>query len=249
MSKSAIDAPRQNAWLVDPRELTIVGLDTPDGAEHPLYDDRVALPLDPIFVAGIRKFGILQAVKVRKDGDRLLVVAGRQRVRAARAFTDVRVPVMLERGDDAHVQDAGIAENEHRVNDTHEVKVAKLQRYLRSGRTEHEAAIAFKVTPETVRNWLTFAEAAPEVKAAVAAGEMSATEATRIARKPRAEQKAALPRPGKKQIKALTKADALLPLEGEPGFEAGFCAALKWVLGELQTTDVAGLARCLETSK
>jgi ParB family chromosome partitioning protein len=258
MSKSAIDAPRLNAWAVSPSDLVIVGLDTHNGPEHPLYDERVLLPVPDAFVADIRALGILEPVKVRKNGNLLEVVAGRQRVRAAREVNrtggDLRVPVMLERGDDARMRDVGLSENEHRVNDSHEVKIRKLVRYLASGRTEHEAAVRFGVSGQTIKNWLALAEAGPEVKAAVAAGEITSTEAVKIARKPRETQALAVrtPKPvvpGKRQIKRLTEADALLPLVGEPGFEAGFLAALKWVTGELQTSDIDGLGRCLETGE
>lgn len=100
-------------YMVDPCDVTIIGLDTEDGVEHPLYDERIhtLAPVvapsrdedededDDAAAAGaelvpapltvsVAKFGVrapvlVQAVK-EQDGWHYVVVDGRQRVRAAR---------------------------------------------------------------------------------------------------------------------------------------------------------------------
>lgn len=195
-TKQAFEAKRANLFRFDPNDLVIIGLDTEDGPEHPLYDDRVHLPLDQDFVNEIRALGIIQAVVVRKNGDKAEVVAGRQRVRAAREVNNVRpansewllVPAVVDRGSDDRMRDISLSENEYRVNDTIEVKVKKLERYLASGRTEHEAAQRFKVSVQTIKNWLLLLEAGPEVKQAVEEKKISPTAAIQIAKLPRESQ-------------------------------------------------------------
>lgn len=74
----------------DPFKLFIVGIDarpdgTIDGPEHPRYDPRVKLPIDPDMVASILKYRRnLQPITVSKVGEIAEVDDGRQRVRAAR---------------------------------------------------------------------------------------------------------------------------------------------------------------------
>ncbi len=192
-NKQAFEASRFSGFLMNPNDLVIIGLDTDDGPEHPLFDERSKQPLDPQFVGEIRALGILQAVKVRKNGDKAEVVAGRQRVRAARevnkdACEICLVPVTLDRGSDDRMRDITISENEHRVNDSIEVKLKKLERYLASGRSEQEAAQRFRVSLQTIKNWLTLLEAGPEVTEALQAGTITPSAAVPVAKLPRAKQ-------------------------------------------------------------
>ena len=69
MSKQALEGQRLNAFGMDPDKLTIIGLDTDDGPEHPLYDERVRLPLDESFVKNVKVYGVIEDVIVCKDAD------------------------------------------------------------------------------------------------------------------------------------------------------------------------------------
>lgn len=84
MAKQALEGKRLNAFAMDASDLTIIGLDTKDGPEHPLYDERIFLPIDEAMVRNIRAFGVIEAINVRKNGPNVEVVDGRQRVRHAR---------------------------------------------------------------------------------------------------------------------------------------------------------------------
>jgi ParB/RepB/Spo0J family partition protein len=237
MSKSALDEKRMNGWWVDPAHLTIIGVDTEDGPEHVLYDERNFIPLDSRFIDQIKAYGgIHTPISVRKVGDRIEVVAGRRRVRAARAINAetpgaLLVPCVRVAGDNSRAQDVAASENAQREADTVEVSAKKVVRYIASGRTIHEAALHFNVSDQTIRNWLAFAEAPAAVKA-------EAKSATQVFRPKKAT-------PAKKIVKSLTKDGALIALEGEPGFEDGFRAALRWMLGDTLTSEIAGLERCI----
>jgi ParB family chromosome partitioning protein len=196
MSKSAIDAPRGNTFLMDPEALTIVS----DPA-HPLYDERIHLPLDERMIRSIMKHGVRQAVNVRKNEEAIEVVDGRQRVRHAieanrrlikEGAEPVRIKVMLERGTDADMAGLGVVLNVHRRDDDLMTKAKKAQRLLDLGKTDEEVEIDFGITRQTLRGWQNLLEASPVVQKAVAAGDVSASAAAVIAKLPRADQAAKL---------------------------------------------------------
>lgn len=197
MPKQALEGRRLNAFALDPDHLKIVGIDTEDGPEHPLYDERIGLKVSEALIANVKTFGIIEPVIVAKIDDAVLVVDGRQRVRAARAANEelrsagcepVTVPVMLRRGDDGHLVGVMISANEQRADDELPIKLKKLERLLSIGRSEKEAACVFGVSLQTIKNWLSLLEAGPELKTAVAAGRITPTAATQLAKLPRADQ-------------------------------------------------------------
>jgi ParB family chromosome partitioning protein len=201
MAKQALNAKRLNAFSFDPDDLVIVGLDTTDGPDHPLYDERIKLAVNPALVANIQVYGVIEPVVVAKSDDVVVVVNGRQRVRAARAANEqlrkagcelVSVPVILRRGEDGHLVGVMISANEQRTDDELPQKLKKLERLLALGRSEDEAACAFGVSKQTIKNWLTVAEASPELRKAVISGQLPQTAALQLAQLPRAAQAEAL---------------------------------------------------------
>jgi len=161
-AKQALEGTRLNAFGMNPDDLVVVAWDTEDGPEHPLYDERAQLPVDEALVIDIMAQGVLEAVLVRKNGDEVEVVAGRQRVKCAREANKrlkkegrdlVRVPCMVRKGDDGQMLGVSIAENELRQSDPLTVKAQKLVRYLGAGRSEKEAAVRFGVSLQTITNW------------------------------------------------------------------------------------------------
>lgn len=68
MGGQAYDGKRMQAFLVGADEVVVVGLDTDDGAEHPLYDERVKDPVDEATVQSVMALGVLQPITVRKSG-------------------------------------------------------------------------------------------------------------------------------------------------------------------------------------
>ena len=86
MAKQAIaDAKRLNAFGVDPDHLCVVGIDTKHKeGEHPLWDERIHRKLHEPFIANLMAVGVLEPILVRKNGETLEVIDGRQRVLSAR---------------------------------------------------------------------------------------------------------------------------------------------------------------------
>lgn len=243
--KVAIDAPRGTHFLVDPNELVIIGLDTKDGPNHPLYDVRITRPLAEDRIANFAFYGVLKPVLVRKDGDKLIVIDGRQRVRYARAANKelkkrgeemIRVPVIVKKGDDAHLFGVSRAANLHDGDDLL-TNARNAQRFIDMGRDLAEVATTFGVSASTVRNWIAMLDLAPEVQAQVVAGEIGTVAAVQLASLPAAEQVATV-----NEVKAEAKAsgkrvtsDALAGKAREKAGKVANASTPKAKLGKIET--------------
>jgi len=196
--KQTVDAPTTKLFLMDPDQLTIIGLDTPHKAgDHPLYDERIALPVNPESVQNVVFYGIKQAIIATQDGDKSVVVDGRQRVRWARAANDalrkrgaelLRVPVRFQRGEAGDLLGVLVSCNENRQNDDLMVKIEKAARMLNMGKVEKEIAVAFCVQPQTVRNWMLIYGTIPEVKEAIRLGKLTPSVGIRLGRESQEKQ-------------------------------------------------------------
>lgn len=202
MAKQALDGKRLNAFGMDPDKLTIVGIDTDDGADHPLWDERNQLPIREEMVLNIMALGVKQSVTVRKDGERALVVDGRQRVRhareankrlAAQGEPTVLVPARVERGSDDLMDQVAVSLNEQRQQDPLMAKARRAKRMLdRNGEDVAAVAVAFGVSQQTIRNWQRLLDTSPKVQKAVEAGQLSPTAATKLSGLSREAQEAEL---------------------------------------------------------
>lgn len=184
-----------NAFAVNPNELLLVGLDTEDTDAHPLFDERVLSPLDEAFVRNVALHGVLEPVLVRQNGETLEVVAGRQRVRAAREANirlaeegkePLLVPCIVKKGSDTDLFGIAVSENEIRADDSPTQKAAKANRLIAMLGGEGPASIAqasviFGVSQQTVRNWLALSGLASAVQDMVHRGELTATAAIQLA--------------------------------------------------------------------
>lgn len=186
---------------VDPYALTIIGLDTEDNQEHHLFQERVFLPVDENLVKNIKVYGIQQPVIVRKDGDQMIVIDGRQRTRAARRACDeskeagehpIKVPVRVVMGTDARVTGIMISTNELRQDDSILDKALQASRLLSQLGDIEQVALAFGRTTATIKNWLSLVEADPQIHTCIRAGKLSVTTAIEISRLKREDQRVQL---------------------------------------------------------
>lgn len=256
------------AYSVDPDDLVIVGGDTPD-KKSPLYDERVNLPVNESLVKNIMVYGVLEPVLVRKNAhDDFEVVDGRQRVRAAReanrrlreAGRDaevIRVPIIIKKAEGSQLAGMMVSANEIRQDDTPLAKARKASHLIGLGRTEDEAATIFGVTPQTIGNWLRLLNLTPELLSQVEQGNVSASEASKVAKAPEAVQRkiAAKVEAAPTQKGRPTGATSLVPSKkrirtmietSEVKSNRAAVAALNWVLGLL---DDEGFDRALRESK
>ena len=200
--KTTFEAKRGTLFNFDPDNLVVIGVDTADGPEHELWDERVNLPLDETMILSMMNIGVLEVVIVRKsEGGTPEVVNGRRRVLHARKANKrlktageplITVPAKVERGDEDHMLHVMVATNEIRVDDDVLVKAAKCARMLARNPDVTQAALAFGVSKTTISNWRKLVELPKEVKKAVSAGVLSSAAASKFHGMLRAEQLAEL---------------------------------------------------------
>lgn len=191
---SALDiegASKTDLHMIPPESLIIVGLDTEDGQEHYLYDSRIKLPLNEAMVRNIAFQGVIENVIAVRDGDRILVAAGRQRVRHARAANEqlkkegssvlIRCPVVIKRCTEKATIGIMISENALRRDDGIIEKAEKCGRMIGMGHTEDECALAFGVTKSQIKNWQSLLTVSAPVRKAVESGKIAATAAVQLA--------------------------------------------------------------------
>jgi ParB/RepB/Spo0J family partition protein len=191
------DAARGSHFKLRPDQCTIVGLDTEDGPEHPLWDKRVRLPIDPGMVASIKARGVIQPIRVAVEDGVYYVVAGRQRVRSARVAceqgAEVLIPAIADKmGDVERHAEIATIENAIRRDDSALDKAAEAQRALDREVPIAHVAMRFGVTVATIQNWIALLGLAAPVKKAIEAGTIAPTAAAKLADLPKADQVAAL---------------------------------------------------------
>lgn len=204
-----------STYSLDPiKDTVIIGLDTKDGREHPYYDDRIKLPLKESFVHTVAWLGILEPIIIRRDGEKAVVMAGRQRVRAARLVNDRRrgrvaipddlpeewkarydselpdimIPAVIRRAPDAEAQIVQIVENEARIQDTPLTRAHKMKKMVDAGHSQVLIASAFNCSQASVSMTLQLLDASDSVQKAIEDGVLSATAAQALVDLPLEEQ-------------------------------------------------------------
>ena len=190
-------ASRKDLFCVLPEALTLV-----TDEQHPLYDSRVKNPLDEKLVLNVMHEGIIQPISCKREGDNILVAAGRQRVRAAIEANKrlkaagkelIKVPIVIRQGNEKVMFGIMISENELRRDDDPLTKSDKLVRYQQITQAgDEEAAVVFGVDVQTVKNWQKLKGCVVDVRKAVERGQIPATAAARLSGKASEEQKKAL---------------------------------------------------------
>lgn len=185
---------RADVFRVKPDNLVVVN--TPG---HPLYDERVNLPVDPALVASIIEHGIRQSVTVRRNGSLFEVEDGRQRVKAAieankqlKKDQQILVPVTMSKDNDQQAMKVMIALNEQRVEDTPMVKAAKAKRLLDYGTSKADVAAQFGKPISWLNELLKVLETDDSVQRGVEKGLIAVTAASKLASLSREEQKKAM---------------------------------------------------------
>ncbi|OZI61585.1 ParB/RepB/Spo0J family partition protein [Bordetella genomosp. 11] len=199
MAKNSIEAygaqGKSNVLMFEPGALTIIS----DPA-HPLYDERIHLPLNEAMVLNIMTIGVREPILVWKDpetGD-VIVVDGRQRVAhaleanrrlIARGEPPLQVPGVPQRGDVQRMGDIMISMNEARRSDPPMVRARKMSSFIDRGYTDDRLAVIFACSVSTVRSVLALLECTKPVQEAVDAGRISLTHAKALSKMEPQEQR------------------------------------------------------------
>lgn len=194
-SRDALNAKgKRDAYMFDPEDLVLV---TDEG--HPLYDERVNLPVSESLVLNMLHApdgvpqGVIDPITAARNPETgaVEVVAGRQRVKAAReankrlkkmGMEPIRVPAMIVRVNAHRAMGILISENEHRQDDTPLGRARKAQRYLELGRDEAEIATLFGVSQASIKNLLGLLDAPAAVRHAVEEGKITASAGYKLAK-------------------------------------------------------------------
>lgn len=225
---------KQDVYGMDPDKLVLI-----TDPSDPLYDPRVDWPVDEALAKNIAKFGVLEPIKVRRNGQnadgtaKLEVVFGRQRVKAARMANEIlrsegsatiTVPCMIERGNDAKMFGILLTENELRKGDDAITRAEKAQRYLDMGKTHADVALVMGLSVSGVGFLLKVLDLDVKVQEAIKEGKLPFTTAVNeLGKLGRKEQKKALDE----------LLEAGVSLKGEKGVDA----VRRKVKGEKEKTD------------
>ena len=191
-------AGKTNVLLFNPEDVVLV-----EDEKHPLYDERVHLPVDEALVLNIMYQGVIEPIVVRKNTEngKTEVVVGRQRTKACREANKrlkakgektIMLPATVRRGEDAKLASVMISENEIRQDDSPITRAKKMARLLEMGCTEDDLAITFGCTKATIKNALGVLDCCAAVRNAVDAEQITVTAAYGLAKLDADEQKKTL---------------------------------------------------------
>lgn len=201
-----------SALYFDPEDLTIV-----TDPKHPLYDERAELEPSEEKILNIQNFGIIHAVVVQRNAETgaVEIVAGRQRVKAAReankrlkklGLPPIQVPVIPKRGLDAgELMGIMVSENEHRNDDDVMVKAKKMQRYLNLGRSVEQAAVVWGVSVSSIKNTVGLLDSSKPLRKALREGKVKPSAAYKLSKLAPEEQKAKVEQIEKAQEESVKK--------------------------------------------
>jgi ParB-like chromosome segregation protein Spo0J len=269
MGKQALQGKRKDTFLIDPTELVIIGLDTKDGPEHPLYDRRIKKPVPESFIANVEMEGVIKTIDVIKVAGNAVVAEGRQRTRAAReanvrraamSLPPILVPVSVISTDDEGTVRRGISANSNWVRETPIDQAYRIDKFLRLGGTKTEAMTAvgapnlqtvdtllrLLLLPETIRDQVDRGE----VSVFQALGALKSGEVTSSMAPNKPKEKAKPLTPAKRGRPAgPTKPTMKKVLDsGKTTLPPSFVLAIRWCLGEV-SDEQAGLAGLVKKGK
>jgi len=181
-----------------------------DDPASPFYDKRIKKPVPEWLIESVQSLGVIKPVVAMRDGQRLVVDDGRQRVRACLEANRrlhkagkpphhvtyiIRRPkdgdagiIGLQRAANLHVAESPIerAEAAARL-----VEVAQKDG-MNATEAKRYAAVSCGVTVTCIDNWLALLNCASAVQKAVDAGEVPERVARKLAELPREKQATAL---------------------------------------------------------
>lgn len=140
---------KTNVLTFEPENLHLV-----TDMTHPLYDERVHLPIDEGMVLNIKELGVLEPIIVWKDPETGLtcVVVGRKRVKHTleanklllkEGKDPLLVPGVVKRGSANQMAKYMVSENEIRRPDTPLGRAKKMSDALDRGLDEDDIAVLF----------------------------------------------------------------------------------------------------------
>lgn len=189
---------RGQTFTYEPEKLVLI-----TDKSHPLYDERVNLPVPEALVLSIMAYGVIKPIVCRKNGTHtdgsaiIEVVDGRQRTRAtveanrrlvAAGQRPLLISAVMRRAGEQDAIGCMITTNEVVVVDDVVTKAAKLARFLMHGHSRQEAQIVFGLKPRGIDELEAIANLSPKAQEQLRAREISYSCALELAKLPSTEQ-------------------------------------------------------------
>lgn len=186
-SKKAADAPRSDLYMLGPHEIVLV---TKPGERF--YDRRVKRKLKPGLVESIAKFGVVVPIIVTKKDDKIICVAGRQRVRAAliaqKTVPNLRIPAVFRRGDELKTECVRILENELRSENDAVTRAEDMVGLHQIVGDWEEVGLVHGLSAQACKQYMKILDLSDKVKDAIREGTVAWTAALQLADLPEKEQ-------------------------------------------------------------
>jgi len=274
MSKQLIEnASRGNVFKMDPRDVSVVGVDFGDSA-HPLYDPRIELPIDRAMVESIKAIGVRMAVECIVDEEgRVIVVDGRRRVLHTRVANEElkklgeparTINVLGAKMNTANMQIAPLVGehlNNHRFNDSVTTKAEKAARFLARGYSHEDVALSLNVDVVTIKNYEKLLGLAAAVRKAVDENKISVSAAVKLSDLSKEEQAEKLSELGasNKKVTARVVSEAtgktvapgkkvlkkIVAAAETSELSEDFIRGIRFAMGDLAATSIKGLSAIL----
>ena len=145
LTAAGLDVRKRDMLTADPDDLEIITDPTSN-----LWDPSVEIPLPEWFVEKVRRDGVTDPIKVKRDGARMIVVDGRQRTKAARLLKAeghaIRVPFLVIHGTDMDMVLTSLGSNGPRVNTSEMSIAAKVLKAHKLGASNADIALQLGYT-------------------------------------------------------------------------------------------------------
>ncbi len=164
-------APQADSSAAGPTQISVYEIDSNPYQPRQEFDEAEIESL----AASIREHGVIQAVIVRRVGQRYQLIAGERRLRAAIKAGKTQVPAQVREADDRQMAELAIVENLQRKDLNALEKAASFQQYLATyGCTQEELAQRLSIDRSTVANLIRLLDLPQAVQQSLRSARISA---------------------------------------------------------------------------
>ncbi len=164
-AQQSVAIPQADSPAAGPTQISVYEIDSNPYQPRQDFDEAEIESL----AASIREHGVIQAVIVRRVGQRYQLIAGERRLRAAIKAGKSQVPAQVREADDRQMAELAIIENLQRKDLNALEKAASFQQYLATyGCKQEELAARLSIDRSTVANLIRLLDL-PRSRSAIAA--------------------------------------------------------------------------------
>jgi ParB family chromosome partitioning protein len=171
ISQPQADLPQDESTASGPMQLSVYDIDSNPYQPRQDFD---AAEIDAL-AQSIREHGIIQAIVVRRAGQRYELIAGERRLRAAIQAGCSQIPAQVREADDRQMAELAIIENLQRKDLNALEKAASFQSYIQMyDCTQEELAARLSLDRSTIANLIRLLELPEALQKSLRSGAISA---------------------------------------------------------------------------